>query len=302
MLLCVEGLTKTFKKKSKVSVAVNNVSFTVGSKECLGIIGESGSGKSTTANMIAGFYPPDSGSITFNDTDLLSLSKRKQRELRMDMQMVFQNPAESFNPKIKLLNAIMEPLDIRGGMTSDEKKAKVMEALNMVELKEEYACKYGWQISGGECQRAAIARAIVSRPKLLICDEVTSALDVSVQAQILKLLDNLRETLDMSYIFISHDLASVSSICDRVAVMYKGSVLEYGKTMDIVGTPRHPYTQDLLESVRNPGGQEIFERDEFPPEKGCKYYLNCRIADEECKSFTPEASSEDSYCLCRKQK
>lgn len=301
MLLEANNLIKSFKLKSKKSIAVDDISFCVDHKECLGIIGESGSGKSTTANLIAGFYKPDSGKINFNGRDLLSLSKREQKRQRLDMQMVFQNPAESFNPKMKLIKAIMEPLEIRGGSSIAEMKERAMEALRMVGLKDEYAEKYGWQVSGGECQRAAIARAIVSRPKLLICDEVTSALDVSVQAQILKLLDTLREELDMSYIFISHDLASVSSICDRVAVMYKGSILEYGKTMDIVSSPKHPYTKDLLESVRNPGGSEIYERDDFGPISGCKYYKNCRVADKECTKITFEQPDVKEFALCSRK-
>ena len=287
MILEVKNLVKQFKKGKQSQLAVDHVSFALEEKKCLGIIGESGSGKSTTANMIAGFLKPDGGSILFEGEDLCQAKGRKSSKLRQHMQMVFQNPQESFNPKMKLKEAICEPLlclGIRGDLQS-----RLMQALELVELKKEYADKYPWEISGGECQRAAIARAIICEPRLLICDEVTSALDVSVQAQIIRLLNDLKTTLGMSCIFISHDLASVSSICDDIAVMYKGKYLEYGKTMDVVRSPGHPYTRDLLENALHPGEEPVYENPENTIKSRCIYAGYCREFTEKCREWKENA-------------
>ena len=202
--------------------------------ECLGLIGESGSGKSTVANLAAGLRKPTSGQISFYGEH---------------MQMVFQNPLTSFSPKMKILDSVCEGLRYRTTMTRKEQEARAYEVLEMVGLKQEYAQKYSHELSGGECQRAAIGRAIMIKPQLLICDEVTSALDVSVQAQIIRLLHNLKREMKMSYLFISHDLALVSSICDRIAVMYEGGIVESGSVREVLDNPREDYTKKLLDAV-----------------------------------------------------
>lgn len=234
LILDVRGLEKTFRAQKKQIKAVTGVDFSLKRGECLGLIGESGSGKSTTANMVGGLLRPTAGSVTF-------FGKHRQ--------MVFQNPVMSFSPRMRLLESIGEGLRYKTNLSRAEIERKALEAMDMVLLKREYAKRYSWQLSGGECQRAAIARAILIRPELLICDEVTSALDVSVQQQIIQLLDNLKRELGLSYLFISHDIALVSSICDRIAVMLEGKIVETGPTREIIHNPQHEYTRLLIRSA-----------------------------------------------------
>lgn len=249
MILKVDNLKKTFYKKNNHFTAVDDVSFNVDEGECLGIIGESGSGKSTVANMVAGLIPCDSGEMYFLDSKLPEKPSRTGQLMRKNMQMVFQNPVLSFNPKMTVFDSVAEGLRYNTKKTKKEIENLVYETLDMVDIPREYATKKSFELSGGESQRVAIARAIIIRPKLLICDEVTSSLDVSVQAQIIKLLYHLKCELDMSYIFISHDLALVSSICDRVIVMKNGQVVEQGYTKDILYNPQQDYTKMLIKSV-----------------------------------------------------
>lgn len=234
LVLDVKGLKKTFIRQKKEKIAVDNIDFHIKPGECLGLIGESGSGKSTTAYMVGGLLKPSSGNILFNGNY---------------MQMIFQNPNMSFSPRMRLLDSICEGLRYHTNLSKMEIEQRALEALDMVLLKREYADRYSWQLSGGECQRAAIARAILIRPQLLICDEVTSALDVSVQAQIIHLLYNLKKELGLSYLFISHDIALVTSICDRIAVMYQGKIIETGNTMDVISNPKKDYTKLLIRSA-----------------------------------------------------
>lgn len=233
-ILEIKNLNKKFRDGKKEFYAVRDVSFSIAEGECLGLIGESGSGKSTVANLAAGLIPPTSGEITFSGEH---------------MQMVFQDPLMSFSPKMKILDSLCEGLRYRTSMSRKEQEQRAYEVLDQVGLKQEYAQKYSYELSGGECQRAAIGRAIMIHPQLLICDEVTSALDVSVQAQIVRLLKNLREEMRMSYLFISHDLALVSSVCDRIAVMYEGRILEEGPVREILNHPKEDYTKKLLDAV-----------------------------------------------------
>lgn len=198
------------------------------------MIGESGSGKSTTAYMVGGLLTPTSGKVLFYGKH---------------MQMVFQNPIMSFSSRMRLLDSIGEGLRYKTNISRVEIEQMALEALDLVLLKREYANRYSWQLSGGECQRAAIARAILIRPELLICDEVTSALDVSVQEQIVHLLYKLKTELGLSYLFISHDIALVSSICDRLAVMYQGKIVEMGNAVEIISNPQNDYTKLLIRSA-----------------------------------------------------
>ena len=301
MILNVTNLNKTFKGKYGETIAAQKVSFEIKEGECLGLVGESGSGKSTVANLVAGLIPANSGSVVFCGNEICGKKGKAVRDARKDMQMVFQNPKASFNPRIKLIDAIAEPLAYNGEYKKDDYEKMVYESLGSVGLKKEYAQKYAWEISGGECQRAAIARAIISKPKLILCDEITSALDVSIQAQILKLMYELKDKLKMSYMFISHDLASVSSICDKVAVMYKGSILEYGDTLEVVKNPKHPYTADLIESALKPGKRELTSKSVKTPSMGCKYYAFCKNASDECTKYdVPEFKKDFSYSACIK--
>lgn len=233
-ILRVSNLSKVFQTGGIKLQAVKNVNFSLAQGECLGIIGESGSGKSTVANMVSGLLKPTSGTIAFSGKHL---------------QMVFQDPMSSFSPRMRILDSLCEGIRYETNYTRKEREERAYEVLRMVGLTTEYGKKYPEELSGGECQRAAIGRAIMINPELLICDEITSALDVSVQAQIMRLMKKLAEEMGMSYLFISHDLALVSSICDRVAVMYKGEIVEDGSVKKVIEKPEHEYTKKLLSSV-----------------------------------------------------
>ncbi|NLV21112.1 MAG: ABC transporter ATP-binding protein [Syntrophomonadaceae bacterium] len=304
MILEVNNLQKTFVNNGVCNVACNGISFYVEEHECLGLIGESGCGKSTSANMIAGLLKPDGGSIVFEGKELLTGSPRQQRLARKNMQMIFQNPQASFNPRIKLSKAIVEPLTLSGNKHSKaEIEALLDSALAAVGLKSEYKDKYAWEISGGECQRAAIARAMICKPRFLICDEITSALDVSIQAQIMHLIYDLKRSSDISYLFISHDLAVVSNLCDKVAVMYNGSIVEYGPTMEVVNHPLHPYTKDLITNALHPGENEIFQNaGDEAVQSGCAYYRFCKAAKDSCRTSCGQidmTGEHNSRCLIR---
>ena len=249
MILDVKSLTKTFEKNNTVFTAVDNVNFQLDKKECLGIVGESGSGKSTIAKMLVKLLEPDNGEINFLGKDLVTFNKSELRKTRKDIQMIFQNPMDSFNPRKKLKTSVGAGLKYTLNLNKKQIEEKVNEAFNLVGLKSEYKDRYINKLSGGECQRAAIARSVIIEPKLLICDEITSALDVSVQAQIIDLLVQLREKMDMSYIFITHDLTLARYLCDRILVMYKGNEVESGNVKDIFENPMHPYTKLLLSSI-----------------------------------------------------
>ncbi|MCI8465615.1 MAG: ABC transporter ATP-binding protein [Lachnospiraceae bacterium] len=241
-ILEVRNLEKVFRDRKgprgrlEEDVAVRGVSFQLERGECFGLIGESGSGKSTTAYMVAGLLKPSSGEILFHGTH---------------MQMVFQDPMKALNPRRRVLDNICEGLlyNRRNGLSKTDIRERALEAMDLVQLDRAYAGRFGRELSGGECQRATIARAILIHPELLICDEVTSALDVSVQAQIIMLLGELKKKLGLSYLFISHDIALVNDFCDRVAVMYQGKIIEMGTTKDVIGHPKEAYTKELIQSV-----------------------------------------------------
>ena len=250
MLMTVSHLSKSFRAGRGDILAVDDVSFPVEERTAVGVIGESGSGKSTLANLIAGFYPPDTGSILYEGRELTSLKGRERFRARKTMQMVFQDPQASFNPRQKLIHSVTEPLELEGTLPAAEIRAKGLAALRRVGLDESYGDKYPFQVSGGECQRAAIARALLVRPRLLICDEITSALDVSIQAQILELLGRLQREDEMSLLFISHDLSVVADLCSEVMVMHFGKIVETGPTLDVIDNPREEYTKELIRSAR----------------------------------------------------
>ena len=291
MILDVKNLTKTFEKNNTFFTAVDNVNFQLEKKECLGIVGESGSGKSTIAKMLVKLLEPDNGEINFLGKDLVTINRSELRKTRKDIQMIFQNPMDSFNPRKKLKTSVGAGLKYTMGLNKKQIDEKVDEALNLVGLKSEYKYRYINKLSGGECQRAAIARSVIIEPKLLICDEITSALDVSVQAQIIDLLVQLREKMDMSYIFITHDLTLARYLCDRILVMYKGNEVESGNVKDIFENPMHPYTKLLLSSIMTI--DNIYEKKNINYEKlehsgGCKFKDMCPNRMEICNSCNPE--------------
>jgi len=251
VLLDVSHLSKSFTTKNGSSsfTAVNDVSFQVFKGETLGIVGESGSGKSTLAKLILQLLSPDDGEITFMDKTLFHLSRQEQKETKRRLQAVFQDPYGSLNPRMRAQEIVTEPLLIHKLISKREMKQEALALLKEVGLDEEHLTRFPHEFSGGQRQRLSIARAIALKPDLIVCDEAVSALDVSIQAQVLKLLQSLQKQHNISYIFIAHGLPTVKDISHRVAIMNKGEIVEMGKTDDIFNRPTHPYTQALLQAV-----------------------------------------------------
>ena len=250
-ILSVNQLTKVFTRKGQPEyIAVNHISFDLMPGECLGIIGESGSGKTTVVNMITRLLDVTKGSILLDGEEITNVSGESLRKAYAKMQMVFQTPTDSFDPRRRLGDSIGESLR-NAGWSQTDTEAEVGRLLKECGLPAEYADRYPHQVSGGECQRAAIARALAVRPKLLICDEVTSALDVTIQKEILELLNGLRweKGLDLSILFICHDIALVQQFCDRVLVMYQGDIVEEGKPDAVIRNPQNEYTKRLINSI-----------------------------------------------------
>ena len=248
-LLEAEHLTKVFTQRGKKSFkAVDDVSFSLKAGETLGIVGESGSGKSTLAKMITRLTDITEGILKFQGKDITKLKQRQLKDVYGKIQMVFQNPVGSFDPRRTLGDGIGESLRNRG-MKKTEVAKRVKELLEQCGLDEEFAGRYPHEVSGGQCQRAAIARALAIEPKVLICDEATSSLDVTIQKQIMELLEDLKDTHGLSFIFICHNLALVQSFCDKVLVLSEGKVVENGKPDDIINEPQEAYTKKLVDAV-----------------------------------------------------
>ncbi len=301
-LLKVEGLKKYFPIKSgilgKVSnhvKAVDDVSFTVREGETLGIVGESGCGKSTTGRMLMRLLEPTEGIVTFDGQELTSLSNNEMRKVRRDIQMVFQDPYASLNPRHTIEKILMEPLNVHDIGDPKERKRKVHEFLEIVGLSSYHAKRYPHQFSGGQRQRIGIARALMTNPKLIIADEPVSALDVSIQAQVLNLMQDLQRDLKLTYIFIAHDLGVVRHISDRVGVMYLGKMAELASTEDLYEKPLHPYTQALLAAVPVPDPEfvreEVVISGDVPspanPPSGCRFHTRCPFKMDICSEVVP---------------
>ncbi|AKB23816.1 Oligopeptide transport ATP-binding protein OppF [Methanosarcina sp. MTP4] len=314
-MLEVRGLKKYFSSghfKKEIIKAVDDISFEVREGKTLGLVGESGSGKSTVGRCILRFTEPDSGIVSFEGKDLAGLTKKEFSKVQPRMQMIFQDPYSSLDPKMKLKTSISEPLRLQG-VKRKAAYAEVPHLLETVGLSPEHENRYPHQLSGGQNQRAAIARALALRPKFLIADEITASLDVSVQAQILHLIKNLKEEHSLGMLFISHDLEVVRYMCDRVAVMYAGKVLEIGAVEEVFSHPQHPYTRQLLsDKIQEQGGKEIrgpdfeanFEAktDITPGFEGCVFYAECPYADPECRAETPKMlqTGRDHSVRCKK--
>lgn len=253
-LVEVEQLEKVFQLKLGGTVrAVDNISFTIRKGETLGLVGESGSGKSTTGRLILQLQEATSGEVIFEGMGINHFNRRELKALRRDVQIIFQDPQSSLNPRMKVLDIIGQPLDIHKLYKSkEERRKRVEELLELVGLKKEHANRYPHEFSGGQQQRIGIARALAVEPKFIVCDEPLSALDVSIQAQIVELLQQLQQKLGLTYLFIAHDLAMVKHICDRVAVMYNGKIIELAESEELYSNPLHPYTKSLLEAVPVP--------------------------------------------------
>jgi len=270
-LLEVAGLTKHFIRKpglfgrTSVVKAVQDVTFSIDEGEMFGLVGESGSGKSTTGRCILRLIEPTSGDVRFKGENVLGFSRERMRRARRDMQIVFQDPYSSLNPRMRVRDIVGEPLTIHGVGTKDERAARVVELLQLVGLEATHGSRYPHEFSGGQRQRIGIARAIALNPALVIADEPVSALDVSIQAQVVDLLVELKERLNLTFLFIAHDLRLVEEICGRVAVMYRGRVVEMGPTTSIFTSPTHPYTRTLLSAVPSLDPDSVHSRLELDP-------------------------------------
>ncbi|MGV1950835.1 ABC transporter ATP-binding protein [Agrobacterium vitis] len=301
-LLSTQDLTKSFTVgktmrpgSGKLLRAVEGISLDVYPTETLGLVGESGSGKSTLGRCLTRLYDVSGGSLTFDGQDITKVDGKTLKSVRRKMQMIFQDPSASLNPRRKVRDVLSEVLKvhkIREGAAIEDRLAELMD---LVGLRREYLDRYPHEFSGGQRQRIGIARALAVEPKMIVADEPVSALDVSVQAQIVNLFSDLREKLDLTYVFIAHDLAVVRQVSTRVAVMYLGSIVEIGETDALYANPSHPYTQALLSAIPQPHKRDKRERilltGEIPsplnPPSGCKFSTRCPYAKDICRDLRP---------------
>lgn len=248
-ILSVKNLSKTFKLHGREDVkAVSNVTFDLFPGETLGVIGESGSGKTTLVNLITGLLPATEGSVSLDGIEVTKCDGKSLRNVWKKLQVIFQTPTESFDPRQTLGNGICESMR-NNGVSKTDAMSRARDLLKLCGLPEDFVNRYPHEVSGGQCQRAAIARALAIEPKLLVCDEATSSLDVTIQAEIIELLVKLRKELDMAILFICHDIALVQQFCDRVVVMYHGELVEDGIPNEVIAEPQNEYTQDLIDSI-----------------------------------------------------
>ena len=314
-LLEVEGLKKWFPSKSKpfskekvYIKAVDGVSFTLNKGETLGVVGESGCGKSTMGRSVLRLLEPTEGKVYFEGKDFTAMKSAELRKFRTDLQIIFQDPYASLDPRMTVGDIIAEPLDIQLKLKPEERLERVLKTMKRVGLNTKYFNRYPHEFSGGQRQRIGIARAIVLEPKLMVCDEPVSALDVSIQAQVLNLLMDLQKEMGMAYIFISHDLSVIKHISDRVMVMYLGHVVEVADKADLYNHSMHPYTIALLSAIpvadRKHKKEKIVLEGDLPspanPPSGCVFHTRCWKAQDICKTQVPELKDcgNGHCCAC----
>ncbi|MEK4427090.1 ABC transporter ATP-binding protein [Solibacillus sp. FSL K6-1523] len=301
-LLKVEGLKQYFPIKGGFLgrtvnhvKALDGISFTVYEGETVSIVGESGCGKSTTGRAILRLEEPTEGSVTFQGTDLTKISKGEMRKFRKDLQIIFQDPYASINPRQTVASVLNEAMHIQNVLPANERRARIEELLETVGLRPYQADRYPHEFSGGQRQRIGIARALSVDPKLIICDEAVSALDVSIQAQVLNLLEELQDEYGLTYLFISHDLGVVRHISDRIIVMYLGKIVEIADKTSLFENPQHPYTKALLSAIPVPDPDAVKNRivlkgdvpSPIDPPAGCRFHTRCPFATEKCRTEEP---------------
>jgi len=314
-LLQVTGLVKSFplgggflKKPSGWVRAVDGVSFTVARGESFGLVGESGCGKTTLGRLILRLMEPTSGRVTFDGKDIFAMSRTELLQLRRRMQIIFQDPYSSLDPRMKVEAIVTEPLRATSNRTKSQRRRVAAELLEKVGLRAGDLDKYPHEFSGGQRQRIGVARALCVRPDLVVADEPVSALDVSIQAQVINLLEDLQEEMELAYVFISHDLSVVEHVCDRIAVMYLGGIMELAPTVEFIRQPRHPYTEALLKAVPFPDphrrSEPVLLEGDVPspvdPPPGCPFHPRCAYCFDRCRLEKPclEEIVPDHWTAC----
>ena len=308
ILLEVKNLTKEFPIKGGILGrqvgavrAVNNVSFQIARGECLGLVGESGCGKSTLGRSLLRLIEPTSGEVVFNGKSIIGMNKSELRHLRRKIQIIFQDPYASLNPRMTVGDILGEPIDIhRLAHSKGEKQKRIDQLLDYVQLPKDTIFKYPHEFSGGQRQRICIARALAVEPEFIVCDEPVSALDVSVQAQVINLLMDLQKELGLTYLFIAHDLKVVEFISHRISVMYLGNIVELAKARDLYGAPKHPYTKALISAIPIPSpfkkSDRIILEGDVPspmnPPSGCHFHPRCWRATDECSKTFPQRTQQ----------
>ena len=294
--------SSNYSRSSQTVRALDGVSFTLREGETLGLVGESGCGKSTAARTVLRLIEPTAGEVYFRGQNLFELSHNNLRSLRKEMQIIFQDPYASLNPRKRVRDILEEPFDIHRSVNGKERNERVAWLMERVGLSADQGEKYPHEFSGGQLQRVGIARAIALHPRLVVADEPVSALDVSIRAQVINLLLDLKESMAISYLFISHDMAVVRHFCDRIAVMYLGKIVELANSTQLYSTPQHPYTEALLQAIprMDPGSkkQRLKVRGDLPsaidPPKGCAFQTRCPISKKRCEESIPPLKEIES--------